>query len=132
MEGDTSLDRDLPHLELRCFGSPTARLGGEAPPQVVLWRKHLALLIYLALSPDRTRSRSHLQGLLWPEKSDLHARHSLNQAVKLLREQLGTERLISQGESLTLSDAALAVDALQSDGLAEREADQAMPLLRGE
>lgn len=132
MEGDTSLDRDLPHLELRCFGSPTARLGGEAPPQVVLWRKHLALLIYLALSPDRTRSRSHLQGLLWPEKSDLHARHSLNQAVKLLREQLGTERLISQGESLTLSDAALAVDALQFDGLAEREADQAMPLLRGE
>src|ERR1041385_4008812 len=50
----------LPPLELHCFGVPAARLaGGPAPPEV-LRRKHLALLVYLALSPKRRRTRAHL------------------------------------------------------------------------
>ncbi len=57
-------------LELQCFGAPTARLDGHPAPAQVLWNKHLALLIYLALSPNRTRTRSHLLGLLWPEKDE--------------------------------------------------------------
>ena len=118
-------------MELRCFGPPTAFLGGELAPAVVLWRKHLAMLIYLALSPDRTRTRSHLQGLLWPEKSDLHARHSLNQAVKLLRDELGADRLTSSAESLALSGERLVVDVLRFTELAEREPGEATDLLRG-
>jgi DNA-binding SARP family transcriptional activator len=131
VEDKTIPRRDLPSLELQCFGAPTARLDGRPAPQIAGWRKHLALLIYLAISPDRTRTRSHLQGLLWPEKSDLHARHSLNQAVKLLRDQLGVQRLISQGESLTLLDTALTVDALQFQELAEKQPSEAVRLLRG-
>ncbi|PYO74810.1 MAG: hypothetical protein DMD67_12980 [Gemmatimonadetes bacterium] len=76
---------DFPSLELQCFGAPTARLDGTPAPAKVLWRKHLALLTYLALSPGRTRSREHLLGLLWPEKKESYARHSLNQAVAILR-----------------------------------------------
>ena len=38
--------------------------GGPAPAEL-LWRKNLAMLIYLARSPRRTRSRDHLVGLLW-------------------------------------------------------------------
>jgi len=57
-----------PPLRLITFGAPTARLSGEVPPPDVLWRKHLALLIYLALSPGMTRSREHLLGLLWPDR----------------------------------------------------------------
>jgi DNA-binding SARP family transcriptional activator len=51
--------------------------GAPAPPELV-WRKNLALLVYLARSPRRTRSRDHLVALLWPEKDAAAARHSLN------------------------------------------------------
>ena len=109
----------LPSLELKCFGPPTARLAGGDPPPDVLWRKHLALLIYLALSPQHTRTRDHLLGLLWPEKTQDKARHSLNEAVRRLRAGLGSERLVSEGETLRLSGAALDVDALRSTELTE-------------
>src|ERR687893_3093485 len=51
--------------------------GGPAPPEL-LWRKHLALLVYLARSPRRGRSREHLMGLLWGDRTDVAARHSLS------------------------------------------------------
>jgi DNA-binding SARP family transcriptional activator len=54
-------------LEL-CFGSPTARLAGVEPPAEVRWNKHLALLVDLALSPSRRRSRDHLLGVFWGER----------------------------------------------------------------
>src|SRR5215470_14465403 len=104
-------------LGLTCFGPPTARVGGEHPSAEVLWRKHLALLIYLALSPGYTRTRQHLLGLLWPEKNEPAARHSLNEAVRRLRGCLGAERILSQGELLTLNPTALKVDALEVEGL---------------
>src|SRR6266850_985511 len=103
----------LPSLELRCFGPPTARVDGKDPPPELLWRKHLALLIYLALSPNRARTRDHLRGLLWPEKDEGYARRSLNEAVRRLRRRLGADRLRSQGDSLELSDEGLTVDVLQ-------------------
>ncbi|MEE8191928.1 MAG: AAA family ATPase [Gemmatimonadales bacterium] len=109
----------LPSLDLKCFGPPTARLAGGDPPPDVLWRKHLALLIYLALSPQHTRTRDHLLGLLWPEKTQDKARHSLNEAVRRLRAGLGSERLVSEGETLRLSGDALEVDALRSTELPE-------------
>ena len=94
----------LPHLTLRLLGPPTALVDGHAAPDDVLWRKHLALLIYLALSPRRTRSRQHLMALLWPESDPEHARHSLNEAVRRLRQGLGSDRLLSRGDTLTLAD----------------------------
>jgi DNA-binding SARP family transcriptional activator len=109
---------DPPALELRCFGAPTARVAGQPAPPEVLWRKHLALLIYLALSPGRSRTREHLLGVLWPEKNQTYARHSLNQAVALLRSRLGAARLLSEGDSLTLSGAGLEVDAERLDAAA--------------
>jgi DNA-binding SARP family transcriptional activator len=109
---------DPPALELRCFGAPTARVAGQPAPPEVLWRKHLALLIYLALSPGRSRTREHLLGVLWPEKNQTYARHSLNQAVALLRSRLGAARLLSEGDSLTLSGTGLEVDAERLDAAA--------------
>src|SRR5438270_108341 len=104
---------ELPPLELQCFGVPTARLaGGPAPPEV-LRRKHLALLVYLALSPNRRRTRAHLVGVLWPETGDARARHSLNEAIRRLRAHVGESRLGSDGDSILLRVDALAVDALR-------------------
>src|SRR6267378_4552684 len=70
----------LASLALRCLGPPSVRLDGRDAPPDVVWRKHLALLAYLALSPDTTRARSHLVGLLWAESPEDKARRSLNES----------------------------------------------------
>ncbi|HEX5963428.1 MAG TPA: AAA family ATPase, partial [Gemmatimonadales bacterium] len=62
--------------------------GGPAPPEL-LWRKHLALLIYLARSPRRGRSREHLVGLLWGDRTEPAARHSLSEALRVIRHHAG-------------------------------------------
>ena len=121
---DSGSTEALPRLELICFGPPTARVDGGAPPPDVLWRKHLALLVYLALSPNRARAREHLLGLLWPERTQDRARHSLNEAVRRLRTGLGSERIISERDTLVLNSTALEVDALEFDDVVERDASQ--------
>lgn len=100
----------LPPLELTCLGPPSVRVDGRPAAAEVLWRKNLALLIYLALSPDRRRTRGHLTGLLWPDKDEGHARHSLNEAVRRLRLGLGAERVTSAGDDIRLSPAHLSLD----------------------
>src|SRR5688572_20551248 len=92
----------LPQLQLTCLGPPTAQLDGHAPPREVLWQKHLGLLIYLALSPERRRTRSHLVGMFWPEVPEQRARKALNESVLRLRKRLGAQRLRTEGESLLL------------------------------
>ena len=119
-------------LELICLGPPTARLGGKDPPSDVLWRKHLGLLIYLALSPDRSRARDHLLGVFWPEKPEKDARHSLNEAVRRLRAGLGAGRLITRGELITLHGDALSVDVLDFAAQAGRHRAEAAQLMRGD
>ncbi|MGH7631738.1 MAG: AfsR/SARP family transcriptional regulator, partial [Gemmatimonadales bacterium] len=76
-------------IRCRALGPVAIDVDGGPPPPELLWRKHLALLIYLARSPRRTRTREHLVGLLWPEKDERAARHSLNEALRLLRRTLG-------------------------------------------
>ena len=129
---NVSSHSDLPRLEITCFGPSTARVAGGDPPPDILWRKHLALLIYLALSPERTRSRDHLLGLLWPEKTQDKARHSLNEAIRRLRTGLGADRILSRGDAVNLNDAALEVDALRFEQLAEHDPDEAVALLMGD
>jgi DNA-binding SARP family transcriptional activator len=119
-------------LELTCFGAPTARLGDRPPPGDVLWRKHLALLVYLALSPHSSRPRNQILGVLWPEKDEAHARHSLNEAVRRLRISLGPGRLQSEDESISLSTQGLDVDAVRFRALAGSNPSEAIALLRGD
>ncbi len=111
----------LQPLELFCFGPPTVRLAGQAPPADVLWRKNQALLVYLALSPNQTRTREHLIGMLWPEKDQTRARRSFNEAVRRLRLSLGNERLTSQTASVTLNPKDLHVDAVAFEAAAPQE-----------
>ena len=121
-------------LELITFGVPGVRVGGENPPPEVAWRKNIALLTYLALSPNQTRSRAQIIGLLWPDTTDQRARHSLNEAVRRLRASLGAERLQSTGagENLTLSADGLRVDALEFDRLEDEDNSAALQMVRGE
>jgi DNA-binding SARP family transcriptional activator len=122
----------LPRLELVCFGAATARLDGRDAPADVVWRRHLALLVYLALSPGLTRSREHLIGLFWPESPEGRARHALNEALHRLRHSLGAARLQSRADAVTLNEADLDVDALRFAAWAERDPARAVALLRGD
>lgn len=62
--------------------------GAPAPPEL-LWRKHLALIVYLARSPRHTRTRDHLIGLLWADRTEAAARHSLSEALRVIRRYAG-------------------------------------------
>jgi DNA-binding SARP family transcriptional activator len=122
----------FPSLALHCLGPPSVRVDGREAPPDVLWRKHVALLTYLALSPDGTRSRSHLLGLLWAESSEDKARRSLNEAVRRLRSALGTQRLLTRGDALQLNASELEIDVRQFETLRAEGQLRALELLRGE
>jgi DNA-binding SARP family transcriptional activator len=122
----------LTPLELFCFGPPHARLADGETPRELRWHKHVALLVYLALSPTRSRSRDHLLGLLWAEQPERGARKSLNTAINRLRVALGDERLRSESDTLALSEDGLDVDALRFLANAETTPEAVLPLLRGD
>src|SRR5439155_1366252 len=82
--------------------------------------------------PDRTRSRPHLLGLLWPERPEALARQSLNGAVRRLRAELGSGRIRSEGENLTLAEEGLDVDALRFEALLSRRPAAAAACLTGD
>jgi DNA-binding SARP family transcriptional activator len=90
--------------------------GGPAPPEL-LWRKHLALLVYLARSP-RGRTREQLLGLLWPEKPEAAARHSLNEATRVLRRYLGDSSVDTAGGQVRLTPEAVRLDVDRLEELA--------------
>jgi DNA-binding SARP family transcriptional activator len=105
--------------------------GGPAPPEL-LWRKHLALLVYLARSP-RGGSREHLLGLLWPEKPETAARHSLNEATRVLRRYLGDSSVDTTGGQVRLTPGAVRLDVDRLEELAGAgEWSSAARLIAGE
>jgi DNA-binding SARP family transcriptional activator len=105
--------------------------GGPAPPEL-LWRKHLALLVYLARSP-RGRTREHLVGLLWPEKPEAAARHSLNEAIRVLRRYLGESNVDTSAGQVRLGPEAVRLDVDRLEELAGAgEWEAAARLIAGE
>lgn len=106
--------------------------GAAAPPEL-LWRKHLALLLYLARSPKRARTREHLTGLLWPEKDEGAARHSLNEALRVLRRAAGEDALDTSSGQVRLGGGAVHLDAEDLDRwIAAGAWDEAAAIVAGE
>src|SRR5947207_2004353 len=75
--------------------------GADAPPEL-LWRKHVALLVYLARSPRRRRTREHLVGLLWSDRDEKQARHSLSEALRVFRRALGDDEVQADVDQIGL------------------------------
>jgi DNA-binding SARP family transcriptional activator len=94
--------------------------GGPAPADL-LWRKNLALLIYLARSPRRTRSRDHLVGLLWGDRSETAARHSLSEALRVIRRHVGDASVETSGGQVRLAPGVVEVDVEHLEQLADAE-----------
>lgn len=117
----------------RCLGPPDLSMDGGEAPRELLWRKNLALLVYLARSRDRTRDRTHLAGLLWGGSTDEAARHSLNEALRVLRRRGGESLVISDGRKVTLDAGQLRLDVeLLEERLDAGDCMGAADLVRGE
>ncbi|OLC05811.1 MAG: hypothetical protein AUH42_06765 [Gemmatimonadetes bacterium 13_1_40CM_70_11] len=110
--------RVLPVISCRTLGPVEVLVDGAAAPSELLWRKHLALLVYLARSPKRTRAREHLIGLLWADKPENAARHSLNEAMRVLRRSAGESSLNTDGGQVRLAPDAVEVDTDRFEALA--------------
>lgn len=120
-------------LQLRLLGPPEVSVGGAPAPAELLWRKHLALLAYLALSPRRARTRDHLVGLLWGDKAEASARHSLREAMRVLRQALGAEAIETEGQLIRLAPDRVRLDTEDFAGHAAAGAwGDALGLVTGE
>jgi DNA-binding SARP family transcriptional activator len=108
---------------IRCqtLGPLHITVDGDSPPPELTWRKNAALLVYLARSPHRTRTREHLCGLLWGEKAESAARHSLNEALRVLRRCAGDDVVHSEGRQVELSAEAVRLDTEELEDCLERE-----------
>jgi DNA-binding SARP family transcriptional activator len=118
-------------IVVRTLGALDVTIDGEAAPRELLWRKNLALLLYLALSPYRRRTREHLIGVFWGDKPDSAARHSLNEALRVIRKSGGEDLVTSVGDQVELS-ADLRLDVTELTELLDAERwGEAAPLMRG-
>lgn len=89
-------------------------LGAEGQTFRLPTRKAEALLAYLAMPPQRPHRRDHLAGLLWADRGDKQARHSLNQTVFSIRKAVaepGIDPIVVEGDSLAIDSGLLEVDA---------------------
>ena len=116
-----------PHLHLLSLGVPL--LLTDAGEQIRFrTRKHFALLIRLAVEGGRKFTRDYLMDLFWPNVPAPRARHSLAQALTVLKEKIGREHLVVQRASIALVPGVVDADV---HGLESCEAEIRGPFLDG-
>jgi DNA-binding SARP family transcriptional activator len=117
----------------RALGPVEVSVQGESAPAELLWRKHLALLIYLARSPRKARTREHLIGLLWNDKPEAAARHSLNEALRCIRRAAGEGAVDTDGGQIRLAPEVVELDTDRLEALsAAHDWEGAATLIAGE
>lgn len=102
-------------ISCRLLGPVEVSADGRPAPAELLWRKHLALLVYLALSPKRARTRDHIVGLLWGDKQETQARHSVREAIRILRHSIGEAAVDADGTQVRLVGEAVTLDTEEFD-----------------
>jgi DNA-binding SARP family transcriptional activator len=97
-----------PQRFLRCLGQP-ALFAATGEPIRFRTRKHLALLVYIAVE-GRAHRRDRLAELLWPKVAATEARHSLATALSTLRPRLGLEGLEASRDHVRLMPGRVSLD----------------------
>src|SRR5881296_1258997 len=117
----------------RTLGPVSVEVDGAGAPSELMWRKNIALLVYLARSPKRARTRDHLVGVFWGDKPGDDARHSLNQAVGTLRRYVGESGLDSDAAQVRLNPGAVQLDIDQLEAfVAVGDHRRAAALIQGD
>jgi DNA-binding SARP family transcriptional activator len=88
---------------------PTAPTGGFVSQRAG------AVLAVLAVAGELGCTRGRLVGLFWPESTDAFARHSLRDELYRIRQALGADAILAQGDTLRLNPACVASDVQQFD-----------------
>lgn len=97
---------------LSTLGYPSLR-SGDGEPVRFRTRKHFAVLIHLALAAGHRCSREEIMEMLWPNVSSKLARHSLAQALTVIKEKVGRDRILTLRSAISLQPEAVQVDALR-------------------
>lgn len=121
-------------FELRTLGSPgltRATPWGLEPCSIQ--PKRLAFLVYLTVSGGAVR-RDTLIGLFWPELEQSRARGALRQALRYLRNTLGSDVIVTRGQDeVAVVRGAVWCDVRDfEDALATGRLEEALGLYRGD
>src|SRR5882757_4841525 len=81
-------------------------------------RKTAALMVYLCMHAGRRLAREALCGLLWGDKSEIQARHSLSQALSEARKAFGDDFIQTDGCVVWINASRVWVDAFELTRLA--------------
>lgn len=93
-------------------------------------RKTAALAAYLAMRPDKRVAREAIACLLWGDKKETQARHSLSQAISDVRHVFGDQLICVDSQFLWSPSEASEVDALRLAELARgRSAANALEII---
>ena len=90
------------HFVLHCLGGP-ALLTAAGEQVRFRTRKHLALLVRLALEPGKRFTRDYLADLLWPDSPPKHANHSLAQGLSVIKAKIAREAVVIQRATVGLA-----------------------------
>ncbi len=96
-------------LYLKAMGYPELRAADGRPIKIKV-RKHLALLIYLAVDHRFAHRRESLVQLLWGAVAVSKGRHSLSMALSVIRRLLGAGAVRTTGSSVRLERGMVALD----------------------
>jgi len=92
------------------LGGPVLR-GSDGPVTGrAAYRRRIALLSILAVARGRPVGRERIIGLLWPEHSSDAARHTLSEALYVLRKDLSSELFLLSGDEVALNPAVMGSD----------------------
>ena len=118
----------MDRLALSLLGGFEARLESGAPVAVPT-KKGQALLAYLACSPAASHPRDALATMFWGDLPQRHTRHSLRQALLLLRTALSSAApsiLRGDSSSVSLDRAGVLVDAVDFERLSAMETSRSL------
>lgn len=117
------------NVQVQTLGRVDVLVDGENAGWVGRRRLRTALLVHLAV--ERTATRSRLVALLWPDRDERSARHSLSQVLHELTKALGPDWNEAQGDRLQVAEW-IEADAAEFLASLERgEDDDALPLYGG-
>src|SRR5688500_5326936 len=98
-----------------------AAFGPDGAPLALPTRKAEAVLALLLSRAGEAQPRERLIGLLWGDRGDKQARHSLSQTLTAIRGAIGGDPFIAERETLALDPGTIDADVIDLVALAERD-----------